>query len=79
MTQFSKTEIAQFMSDTLLSGANVTHDENLLLTGRLDSLGVMTLVAYLEKQTGQPIPASDVTLENFASIDAMSDYLARAA
>jgi len=50
-------------------------DENLLLSGLVDSLGVMTLVAHLEEVTGAPVPMEDVILENFATINAITAYI----
>ena len=69
------TDLQSFVQSTLLGGQSITPDENLLLSGLVDSLGVMTLVAHLETETGQPIPPEDVILENFASIDAIMAYL----
>lgn len=68
-------ELQSFVETTLLSGQSVTTEENLLLSGLVDSLGVMTLVAHLEGVTGTPIPPEDVVLENFASVDAIIAYL----
>jgi len=74
-TQITKSDLATFVSDKLLAGRTIADDENLLLSGLVDSLGVMTLVAHLETATGAPIPMEDVILENFASIDAIIAYL----
>ncbi len=50
-------------------------DENLLLSGLVDSLGVMSLVAYMEETFGFKIPFDDVVIENFMSIEAMTAYV----
>jgi len=68
-------ELQSFVETTLLDGQSVTTEENLLLSGLVDSLGVMTLVAHLEGVTGTSIPPEDVVLENFASVDAIIAYL----
>jgi len=68
-------ELQSFVETTLLDGQSVTPEENLLLSGLVDSLGVMTLVAHLEGVTGTSIPPEDVVLENFASVDAIIAYL----
>lgn len=75
MTESTKTEILHFISSTLLGGEIVAASDELLLSGILDSLGVMSLVAFIEKERGLNIPAQDLTIENFASVDAISDYL----
>jgi len=68
-------ELQSFVETTLLDGQSVTTEENLLLSGLVDSLGVMTLVTHLEGVTGTSIPPEDVVLENFASVDAIIAYL----
>ena len=55
----------------------LTDDEPLLLTGLIDSLGVMRLIYFLEASTGRKIPFTDITIENFNSITAIDEYLAR--
>jgi acyl carrier protein len=76
MTSLTKDQILHFISSTLLDGRPVAAADDLLLSGILDSLGVMSLVAFLENEGGISIPAQDLTLENFTSVDAISSYLA---
>jgi len=71
--------IREFVESNLLAGRTIEADEDLLLTGLVDSLGIMTLVSHLEGLAGHAIPPEDVTFENFASISAMTEYLNRAA
>ncbi len=52
-------------------------DEDLLLTGLVDSLGVMRLIYFLEESTGRKIPFTDITIENFNNIGAICAYLER--
>lgn len=44
----------------------------------LDSAGLMELMLWYENQFGLSIPQEDLTLENFATIDAMVGYAERA-
>lgn len=67
--------ISGFLSSDLLSGETVADDEELLLTDRLDSLGVVRLVAFAEKEFALSIPPSDVILDNMRSITAFCTYL----
>ena len=67
--------IRAFIQTRLLDGYEVAMDEDLVLTGLIDSLGVMALVAHLEKLRAAAIPAQDVTLENFRTINDMVAYL----
>jgi acyl carrier protein len=75
MSRITREEIAKFLSETLFDGESVTFDEDLLLSGRLDSLGVMSLVAFLEEKIGTRIPAGDITIDHFESIETITDYL----
>ena len=45
--------------------------------GVLDSAGIMELIVWFEVTFGVEIPQSDLTLENFGTIDAMTNYLKR--
>ena len=63
-------------SDLLLEAdAAISDDENLLVTGVLDSLALMRLVMHLEDHHDIEIPPQDITLEHFGSLEAMSGYL----
>jgi|OM-RGC.v1.033812893 Acyl carrier protein len=75
MTQLTAPDIQRFISERLLDGQAVAADEDLLLSGLLDSLGVMTLVAYLESHLGRKIPAQDITVEHFSSVATITEYL----
>lgn len=68
-------KIGGYIQDTLLGGRAVAHDENLLLSGLLDSLAVMSLVAHIEDTFDIKIPFGDVLIENFETIDAIASYL----
>lgn len=75
MNSVAKDDIVQFLADNLFDGESVPFDENLIMSGRLDSLGVMTLVAFLEESVGTRIPAGDIVVEHFESVDSISAYL----
>lgn len=51
-------------------------DDDLLADGLIDSLGMMKLVAFVEKEAQIKIPPEDMTLENFMTIDHILEYLA---
>jgi len=73
-----KEKLLTYVNDTLLDGdeMNVTSDEDLLTTGILDSIAMMNLDGYIEEVHGLSIPAGELTIENFLSIDAIAAYLA---
>ena len=69
--------LKNYIEIDLLNGRAVANDENLLLSGLLDSLAVMSLVGFIEETYAIKIPFGDVVIENFMSIDAIRDFLKR--
>ena len=49
----------------------IERDTDLLLTGLIDSLGVIQVVSWIEDELGVSIDPTDVTLENFQTPGAM--------
>ena len=71
-----KSELIKFITEQLLnSSMTIDAERELLVSGILDSLAVMSLVAYIEKSIGKPIPPLDVTLDNFSSVNNILGYL----
>ena len=73
-----KDRLTRYVSRTLLDRADenpIDPAEDLLASGLLDSLGVMSLVHHVEETTGLDVPPEDVVIENFQSIDAICAYL----
>ncbi|MEO1109980.1 MAG: acyl carrier protein [Pseudomonadota bacterium] len=66
--------LRNYVQQTLLGGRVITDADELLLSGMIDSLGVMSLVGFIEETYGIDIPFEDVTLENLSSIDAILRY-----
>ena len=69
--------IANYIRNEILRDpeAEIAPDQDLLLSGSLDSLDVVRLVEHLETESGVEIPAQDVTLENFGSLASIDSYL----
>ena len=69
--------ITYIVSDVLLdsSQSELTVNDDLLEDGLVDSLGIMKLLAYIESEFGFAVPAQDVTVETFMSVDAIVAYL----
>lgn len=51
-------------------------DTDLLLTGLVDSLGVVRIVNWMEDELAVEVDPVDVTLENFQTVAAMAAYVA---
>lgn len=69
--------IRHFIESQLLQGAKITDTENLLMSGQLDSLAVMSLVAFVETEFAIQIPFDEVLIENFETVEAISDFVVR--
>lgn len=67
--------LSRFIEAELLDGDAITSDTELLISGMLDSLAVMSLVAFVEKAFSISVPFEDVLIENFSTIDAMTGYV----
>lgn len=50
-------------------------DQDLLLSGLLNSVGVMRLIAWLESECKISIPAEDILVEHFGSLNQIKQYL----
>ena len=69
-------QILEFVNAELVETAgSVDGGTDLLAGGLIDSLGVMRLVDFLERDLGAAIPPADVTIENFVSVDRIVAYL----
>ncbi len=65
-----------FISSTVApDGAEIVADTDLLLTGLVDSLGVVMIVEWIEADRNITIDAADVVLEHFQSVDAIVAFL----
>lgn len=69
--------LRDYVSQTLLNGRKISDEEELLLSGLLDSLAVMSLVAFVEKTFALQVPFEDVLIEHFENLDAIRGYLTR--
>lgn len=73
-----KQDILAYVNDELLAdkqGVTVSGDDELLIAGHIDSLGLVRLLAFVEDSFGLRVPPRDVTIENFGSVTQMVAYL----
>lgn len=54
----------------------LAEDTELLLSGLLDSIAVTQVVATIEVMLRREVPPLDITIDNFATLQAMFDYVA---
>ena len=70
--------LKQFINQTLLNGRQqVESDDDLLGDEIIDSMGIMQLVAFVERQFECSVPQADITITNFRTINAIDAYLAK--
>ncbi|TBN04421.1 acyl carrier protein [Hyunsoonleella flava] len=50
-------------------------DTDLLGSGILDSLGMVQLIAFVEKEFMVKVPPEDMVIENFMNVDSVCAYL----
>ncbi len=69
MTTFTDA-LLRFVREDLLEGRDVPIDPDTYLfeDGVVDSLGILTLIAFVERHSGRTIPDSEVVMEHFRSI-----------
>jgi acyl carrier protein len=60
-------------------GANVGDDESLILSGRIDSLSILKLIARLEQALNITMPAAQLQPEDFDTIDLIVETVTRVA
>lgn len=68
--------IKTFIVKEFLHGnADQSLDGNLVHAGIIDSLGILTLINFLEQQFKASIEPEDVVLENFESVQAIKNLV----
>jgi acyl carrier protein len=72
-----QTVIGQYIATDLLNapGRTIAADDDLLTSGLVDSMGIMSLVFFLEQRYGVQIPPGDVTIEHFGTLQSIERYL----
>ena len=70
-----ETYLCGYIGEEILGEAAVAADDELLLSGRLDSLMVVRLVVHIEERYGLTIPPTDVILQNVQTAGALAAYL----
>jgi acyl carrier protein len=74
-----KERLARYIAADILNESDrvIGDDDDLLASGLLDSLSVMSVIHFIEQDLGIDVPAEDVTIENFVSLRAIDAYLGR--
>ena len=56
---------------------DIEPQDDLLGTGAIDSMGMMKLLAFIEKEGNFKIPPEDMTIENFMTLESIMGYISR--
>ena len=70
--------LVQYIINDLSAGGDVTkinEDDDLLGDELIDSMGVMRLVAFIEKEYSIIVPPEEVRIENFMNVKAIAHYI----
>ena len=70
--------LKRYLTQDLLSdhkNLNLSVDDNLLIGGLVDSLGIMRLISFIEQNFNIRVPPEDVTIEHFRSIRVIAGYV----
>ena len=70
--------VREFIAGTFpTDGTDYPGDTDLLQAGVIDSIGVLTLVTWLEEAFGFVVNDEDVVPENLGSVDGITAYVER--
>ena len=72
----TQTKIKEFLS-RFFKNHDLQPEEDIFALGFVNSLLAMQLVAFVEKEFGVRVADEDLDLDNFRSIQAISDLVAR--
>lgn len=71
-------EVRRFVVDNFLFGEgeqNLSNDDSFLEKGIVDSMGILTLVSFVQEKYGFEVPDQDLVPENWDSIALISAYV----
>ena len=70
--------LTHYILNDLSAGEDITEigeEDDLLGDELIDSMGIMRLVAFIEKEYSVTIPPEDVRIENFMNVKAITHYI----
>jgi acyl carrier protein len=70
-------ELTDMIRNEITFGEPVEPETDLLLTGLVDSIGVVRIVTWLEDHLEIEIDSVDVVIENFQTVALMVDFVQR--
>ncbi|MEQ8437250.1 MAG: acyl carrier protein [Ilumatobacter fluminis] len=72
-------DLCVFIDDHVSTGdETITPSTELVLSGLVDSLGVVMIVEWIEDRLGREVDPTDVVIEHFETVEAMAAFLGTA-
>jgi acyl carrier protein len=68
-------EITKFIVEEVLDDSDGLKPDQPLLTGLLDSFGLMSLLAFIEENYQVTIPNNEVVTANFQSVEVLASFV----
>ncbi|HEY7755223.1 MAG TPA: phosphopantetheine-binding protein [Actinomycetota bacterium] len=75
MTTDIQAELTSFLTTEVLEDVQDLSPDQPLLTGLLDSFGLLALLNFIEERFGVAIPHDEVVTENFSSVSALAAFV----
>ncbi|MEM9952245.1 MAG: acyl carrier protein [Chloroflexota bacterium] len=74
-------KLLAYVQDELMEDDSepITYETDLIMGGVIDSLDIIHLITFVQSEFEIQIPPMDVTVENFSTIDAITDYIQQTA
>jgi acyl carrier protein len=71
--------VREFVQENLIKNKGVALQENddWLANGLVDSIGIIQIVSFVEREFKTAVPEEDVTVDNFKSLKDVAKYLER--
>jgi acyl carrier protein len=73
--QIIAARIKKFLAQQFPATKNVGNDDSLLRNGLIDSLGILEVVTFLEKEFGFTVSDEELLPENFESVQCLSNLV----
>lgn len=68
--------IIEYIQNEIVGDVRIETQADLFGEGILDSMGMMKLVRFIERQFQMQVPFEDMTLENFITVEKICNYIA---
>ena len=75
MSTDTQEDLAEFLTQEVLEDVPELKPEQPLLTGLLDSFGLLALLNFIEERFGVTIPHDEVVTDNFRSVSALAQFI----